>query len=168
MDDYVSKPVRVEALVAALEHAAAALAGRGDPTAHAGERGHVAEQHAPGDNGTPPAGVTLDAKALENLRVMVGDDASFLAELVHTFLEDAPRLLEDMRAAVAAGDAAALRLAAHSLKSNAAQFGAVEFAALCKEIEGLGKAGDAPGAVALVDTAVAAYPGVAAALQGIL
>jgi HPt (histidine-containing phosphotransfer) domain-containing protein len=180
MDDYVSKPVRVEALVAALEHAWAALAGRRDRTAQAHEHESAAGHDAPGSNGTPPPGgvqlagglppasVALDAAALANLRAMVGDDASFLAELVNTFLEDAPRLLGDMRAAVAAGDAAALRLAAHSLKSNAAQFGATENAALCREIEGLGKAGNAQEAAALVDAAATAYPGVAAALQGIL
>ena len=180
MDDYVSKPVRVDALVAALEHAATALARRRDETAHVHEHNHATAYDASGSNGAfppgdvasaedtpPPANVALDAKALENLRAMVGDDASFLAELVNTFLEDAPLLLGDMRAAVAAGDAAALRLAAHSLKSNAAQFGATEFAALCKEIEGLGKAGDTRGASPLVEAAGAAYPGVAAALQAI-
>jgi HPt (histidine-containing phosphotransfer) domain-containing protein len=56
-------------------------------------------------------------------------------ELVDTFLVEAPRMLADLRAAHAAGDAPRFRRAAHSLKSNANTFGAQRFAAMAKDLE---------------------------------
>ena len=83
----------------------------------------------------------LDPAAWENLREMVGGDAEFISELVDTFLEDAPRMLSDMHQALKDGDATVLRRAAHSLKSNSAEFGAMALSSLCRELEELGKAG---------------------------
>jgi HPt (histidine-containing phosphotransfer) domain-containing protein len=83
----------------------------------------------------------LDPAALENLREMVGGDAEFIAELMDTFLGDAPRMLSDMHQALEDGDATVLRRAAHSLKSNSAEFGAMALSSLCRELEELGKAG---------------------------
>lgn len=64
-----------------------------------------------------------------------GTDAAFVAELVETFAEEAPRLLEGLRRAQAAGDVAALRRHAHALKSNGHTFGAHAFAAAARELE---------------------------------
>ena len=49
----------------------------------------------------------------------------FLAEMIDTFLDDAPGLMAEIEGAVASGDAAALRRAAHTLKSNSRTFGAL-------------------------------------------
>lgn len=68
---------------------------------------------------------------------MSGED--FINELIDTFLEDAPRLLEEIRSALAAHNADTFRRAAHSMKSNAATFGAIQLATLAKELEMLGK-----------------------------
>ena len=61
--------------------------------------------------------------------------AEFAAELVDTFLEEAPRMLADLRGARAATDAERFRRAAHSLKSNGNTFGASRLAALARELE---------------------------------
>ncbi len=88
----------------------------------------------------------LDPAALENLREMVGGDTEFVAELITTFLEEAPQMLADMRQGQESGDVVVLRRAAHSLKSNSAEFGAQTLYALCQEIETMCKSGTPVGA----------------------
>jgi HPt (histidine-containing phosphotransfer) domain-containing protein len=61
--------------------------------------------------------------------------AEFAAELVDTFLEEAPRMLAELRSARAASDAERFRRTAHSLKSNSNTFGASKLAALARELE---------------------------------
>ncbi len=79
----------------------------------------------------------IDANTFEELKQMSGDD--FTNELIDTFLEDAPKMIAEIRSSLAAGNAEAFRRAAHSLKSNAATFGATQLAALARELEMLGK-----------------------------
>jgi len=76
---------------------------------------------------------TIDAATFRTLQDTAG--AEFVVELVDTFLQEAPRMLEDLRSALAAGDAGKFRRAAHSLKSNASTFGALSFAASARELE---------------------------------
>jgi HPt (histidine-containing phosphotransfer) domain-containing protein len=107
----------------------------------------------------------LDPAALERLRELAGGDAEFLAELIDTFLEDAPQMLAEMRQALKDDDAALLRRAAHSLKSNSADFGALALSGLCRELEGMGKAGQLAGAAEKVAQAEAEYEQVSAAVD---
>jgi len=79
----------------------------------------------------------IDPTAFENLKAMTGPD--FIGEMIATFLDDAPKLFEQLRTALAASDADSFRRAAHSLKSNAATFGAGELARLAKELEMVGR-----------------------------
>jgi HPt (histidine-containing phosphotransfer) domain-containing protein len=79
----------------------------------------------------------LDMSTFEELKQMSGAD--FIGELVDTYLEDAPRLVREMRDALSAGDADAFRRAAHSLKSNSATFGAMHLSGLAKDLELLAK-----------------------------
>ena len=88
----------------------------------------------------PEVGV-IDRATLNNLLVTVGDDLEFFDDLLATFFDDAPKLLADMRQARETGRAEELRRAAHSLKSNSANFGATTLAGMCKELEDLGKDG---------------------------
>jgi HPt (histidine-containing phosphotransfer) domain-containing protein len=87
---------------------------------------------------------TIDEHAFSELKESVGAD--FIGELIDTFLADGPRMLSEMRQALAAGDAEAFRRAAHTLKSNSATFGALTLSALAKELEMMGKAGALEGA----------------------
>ena len=54
---------------------------------------------------------------------------------IDTFLDDAPGLMAEIEGAVASGDAAALRRAAHTLKSNSRTFGALRLGDLGQVIE---------------------------------
>jgi PAS domain S-box-containing protein len=119
MDDYLSKPIRIEELSAAL----GAL--------------------RPGLREQLPTGA-LDEAALEQLRSTLGDTAT--VEIVETFLAEGPRLFSALHLAVGQGDADELRRAAHTLKSNAATFGAAALAELCQELEAIGEAGTVAGA----------------------
>jgi len=166
MDDYMGKPIQVGELVEALSKC--------QPL---GEPAELPSDSAPTTEPTPtdvrpfdgahvrlPDDI-LDPAAIENLQELAVGDAAFLAELMDTFLADAPQLLADMRQAVERGDAARLRLAAHSLKSNSADFGAMTLSNLCRELEGLGRAGKLDGAAEKVTQAEAEYERVKAVLE---
>ena len=79
----------------------------------------------------------IDKATFDELKEMSGAD--FINELIDTFLEDSPKLIEEIRISLATNNADAFRRAAHSLKSNAATFGAGQLAELAKELERLGK-----------------------------
>ncbi len=79
----------------------------------------------------------LDMTIYEELKEATGAD--FIDELVETFLDDAPKLMAELRSALQKQDVEAFRRAAHSLKSNSATFGASRLSGLAKELEMLGK-----------------------------
>jgi HPt (histidine-containing phosphotransfer) domain-containing protein len=76
---------------------------------------------------------TIDAATFKALQDTAGTE--FVADLVKTYLEEAPAMIADLEASRAAGEADRFRRAAHSLKSNSKTFGADALAALAKELE---------------------------------
>ena len=107
----------------------------------------------------------LDAATLEGLRELGGDE--FLAELIATFLDEAPNLLAAIDTPLAESNVDEVRRAAHTLKSNAATFGAESFADLCRELEERARAGDLAGAGDLVERIGEEYVHVHEALDGV-
>jgi signal transduction histidine kinase/DNA-binding response OmpR family regulator/HPt (histidine-containing phosphotransfer) domain-containing protein len=158
MDDYVSKPIRVEELIGALRRS-----GRDEVMRGGGDE----EKPSPPHHLITSSPPLLDPAAIDNLRQMVGGEPEYLAELIDSFLEDAPTLLANMRGAIEKGDAAALRLNAHSLKSNTADFGAKELSELCKEMELAGKNGELAGTADLLTRAESIYTDVETALTAL-
>ncbi|HEX6268602.1 MAG TPA: Hpt domain-containing protein [Anaerolineales bacterium] len=75
----------------------------------------------------------IDKTTFEELKQMSGND--FINELIDAFLDDAPTMISSMEASLATKDTEVFRRNAHSLKSNANTFGAVELGALAKELE---------------------------------
>lgn len=102
---------------------------------------------------------TIDRSVFAELQDTAGAD--FVVELVHTFLEEAPQMIAEMRAAQASGAADRFRRAAHSLKTNANTFGATALGAHARELELGGLPADAAG----VDTLQKTYDEAAAALE---
>jgi CheY-like chemotaxis protein len=142
MDDYITKPIRTEALVEALS--------RTQPKS------------------LPPdpqmeSGPAVNPKQFESFRQSMGAD--FIGEVIEVFNEDAPKLLHDMQQALTTNDADLFRRAAHSLKSNSAEFGAVKLSEMAKELEMLGKAGRLTEVSEKVARAEAEYEKVKEALQ---
>lgn len=79
----------------------------------------------------------IDITTFNDLKQMSGED--FINELIDAFLDDAPNMINQMKSAVPANDVESFRRNAHSLKSNANTFGAMELAALAKELEFMAK-----------------------------
>jgi CheY-like chemotaxis protein/HPt (histidine-containing phosphotransfer) domain-containing protein len=142
MDDYITKPIRVEALVAAL----------------AKTQPQSGTQSSP-----PPASAAIDPDKFVEFRETMGAD--FMGEVIAVFNEDAPELLENMQQALAVNDKELFRRAAHTLKSNSASFGAVTLAELARELEMLGKEGRLAEAAEKVARAAAEYQRVQQALK---
>jgi HPt (histidine-containing phosphotransfer) domain-containing protein len=112
-----------------------------------------------------PATEIIDQATFAGFLDSLGGDVDFLSEVVEAYLASSPGLLAIMRQAITAGEAPALQRAAHSLKSGSAGFGALAFAAQCKELEDMGKAGELDGAESKVAALEVGYAGVVAALQ---
>ncbi|CAB3779645.1 response regulator [Pararobbsia alpina] len=131
MDDYVSKPVRRDVLLATLVHWI-------KPTEIARDGFGINAPDAAASHESDP--VTIDPKALQALRdLQKPGRPDVLTRVIDLFVLDAPRLLAAMHDAFVAGDAEALRYAAHTLKSTSANVGAVVLQAKCREIEQLAR-----------------------------
>ncbi|HQU46468.1 MAG TPA: response regulator, partial [Pirellulales bacterium] len=130
MDDYLSKPIRARELLAVIEQV-------------------IAGGQKPLDGNSEPG--TIDwAAALDRLQ----GDRELMAELVAVIHQEAPRLLREVREAVERGDAAALKLAAHTLKGSLGNFAAAQAVAAAKRLELMGKQSDlseAPQALAALE-----------------
>jgi HPt (histidine-containing phosphotransfer) domain-containing protein len=104
----------------------------------------------------------IDPHIFDELQANTGAD--FVLELLNTFAEEAPRLLAELRSALAVGAALRFRRAAHSLKSNSDTFGATRLARMARALElaGLPPNADALDALAReIDTTLAALQALA-------
>jgi HPt (histidine-containing phosphotransfer) domain-containing protein len=108
---------------------------------------------------------TIDPATFEALKAMTG--APFALELVDTFLQEAPVMLEALRKALAAEDADGFRRAAHSLKSNSNTFGALNLGAMARELELAGVAKVAGTGTQSLDALEQEYVRVASALSAL-
>ncbi len=103
----------------------------------------------------------LDAQALAGLRALdPGNGNRLVQRVVQAFETSAARLLPQLRAAHAAGDASGIHHVAHTLKSSSASVGALSLSRHCAELEALARAGHAaalgPQVAALIDEVDAA------------
>lgn len=89
-----------------------------------------------------------DASALDRLRRFGG--AKLVGEMIALFLSAAPERVGAARTGHLSGDAPAVELALHSLKSSAAQLGAMQLQRLSERGERLAKAGTLEGLPMLV------------------
>lgn len=123
MNDYISKPIRMEDLQEAFDRCPV------KPRAQEA----VAEEEADS---------IINFEVLDELIVMLGNDIEFASGLINDFLEDGEELMGNIRGALDSGNAKELERAAHTLKSSSATFGAMDVAVVCKKLEAVGKAGD--------------------------
>ncbi len=107
----------------------------------------------------------IDPEAWETFKSMM--DASFLAEMIDTYLSDAPMLIEQMRSGIASSNVELVRRAAHSLKSNSANIGALRLAGVTRELEMIAKGGGLDGAGPKFEQVTAEYSVVATALEAL-
>ena len=88
----------------------------------------------------------LDRTVFERLRYLQDEEHDYLSELIATYLDSAPKLLDTLRVAIAGDDVPAAQKAAHTLKGSSASLGAAMLAAHCKELEMLARGGAITGA----------------------
>ncbi len=108
----------------------------------------------------------IDQTTYDDLKKMVGED--YIGELVETFFEETPGLLEEMRLALDDGDANAFRRSAHSLKSNSASFGATQLELMARDLEYMGRDGQLDEARPKMPEMETAYARAAKALKTLL
>ena len=86
------------------------------------------------------SGPTIDQAVLDGVLDSVGGDAAFVADLVGTYLSDAPTQLAAIDDAVESRDAAAIVRPAHTLKTGSLTIGAMRLGEMCRSLEQLGRA----------------------------
>ena len=91
----------------------------------------------------PGSGEALDrTELLESF----GGDEETLKEIIYVFRRDSPRLLHDIRDAIARADGEALRRQAHSLRGCVGYFSAEAASKSALELELMGQSGQLAGA----------------------
>ncbi|MBL8793967.1 MAG: response regulator [Planctomycetia bacterium] len=160
MDDYLSKPVQVKTLQAALARCAVRARAVASETPE--------PLVTPASNGVPVAEV-LDPAVVDSLLKMQDAGApNFLRELLDLFRSDAPPLVEAIGRGLAANDAVQVRAAAHSLKGTAGNLGARRLAELCADLEKKGRDANLDGAAPLVEELGPLLDRICASLEAVM
>ncbi len=127
MNDYISKPVRINKLVNALQKCSKA-----DTTPH--------QENIPK---TVPSLNEVTEKWPINVSVVIGmmgnDAMDMLNELLPTYFEDAHILLDGLNEAAANQDAYQIQQLGHTLKGSSASMGMIQMADLCLVVEQMGR-----------------------------
>ncbi len=126
MDDYLSKPLRLEEVEQALKHW------------HNESRLRSGQQPMSESASQQPFDTSIDAEVFGEMQELMG---SSMQELIELFIRDGDQQLADLRDEVARGDWAALAKTAHKLKSISFNVGAVKLANLCGDLEAAAMAG---------------------------
>jgi CheY-like chemotaxis protein/HPt (histidine-containing phosphotransfer) domain-containing protein len=133
MNDYMSKPLHLRELEAALQRALMKITPISRPSSP-----------EESDSAGPDA---LDRTVIDGLKELrEPGQPDPLAELIDLFLKDARPRMEKMEAAAAAGDLPPLAVATHTLKGSASNLGARRLSNLCATLEKQAKAGEGDGA----------------------
>ena len=88
---------------------------------------------------------------LEDGLARAGDDREFYKELLEIFLDDVPGRMEQLRAAIASGQAEEVASTAHSIKGAAANLSALAIRDTALNLETQGRGGDLSQASALAE-----------------
>lgn len=125
MDDYLSKPVKLETLRRILERWTGSIS---DKTEAASELLQiVSEENAP---------KSVDLSVIESYRELQQPGQPDLVEkLINLFIEDIIARLSKLQQAAASEDAATIKSEAHNAKGGAGNIGALRMAEICRELE---------------------------------
>jgi CheY-like chemotaxis protein/HPt (histidine-containing phosphotransfer) domain-containing protein len=135
MDDYISKPIDRERLLAIVERMPAS------DTLQAAAEPAAAEAPDAGE-----AGAAVPVCDIDAFIGRIGGDAALGREMASAFVADASRLRDELTKAVASGQAPAIEAAAHAIKGAASLFDAHPTVALALQLEEQGRAGVTDGA----------------------
>jgi CheY-like chemotaxis protein len=142
MDDYISKPIHIPDLVAALSKSRVRNGPEG-PASPRREAAPPAEAVAPRVLDDLPS---VDWQVIEDLHALQDSGApDFVKEMKELFIQETSPLIKAIHEAIDAGNADGLRRAAHTLKGNSNSMGARRLGGLCFELEKIGKSGAVTG-----------------------
>lgn len=153
MDDYVSKPLRKEELLAVLGQIQKA------PGTKLSIREQPERANCPSGVKTAPSSQAADRSAkvaptftqAEFLERLDGDE-DLLQKLIALFRENTPRALDQIAGAIDSQDGPAVAAAAHALLSSFGAFGAREATTITRKLEQLGERNDfASASAALIE-----------------
>ncbi len=125
MDDYISKPVKIDALRQVLERWTVSAPGKKD-----------ASPEKPPDSPEKAASEIIDFSVLEGFRgFQPPGEPDLVDNLIDLFTEDTAGRLAILKQAAADADAAAINREAHNVKGAAGNIGAGRMAEICRELE---------------------------------
>jgi two-component system, sensor histidine kinase and response regulator len=157
MDDYTTKPIVRDSLLALIERWTQQRAGKAE-----------SEPVATAASATAPeAGSTSAPADLEALTALVDGDAGVLEDLVKTFIAESQSRLKGLRQALRDSDAAVVSRLAHGIKSTALNLRASELSALAQEIESLAHREDLNSVAQLYGRLVREFAKVRRSLKGL-
>ncbi|MBU7583576.1 MAG: response regulator [Nostoc sp. TH1S01] len=132
MNDYISKPIRLEALETVLKKLDIQQHQNPAPP----ELIDVPESGLPFISPDANVPAAIDSSFLEELKNMAGSDGEHLvAELIQVYLEDTPMKMQMIKDGIAVGDRTKLQKAAHALRSPSVSIGAVNLGEICETLE---------------------------------
>ena len=141
MDDYISKPVKVDSLRNCLKHwlneKSTSLV---QPTNKVVN--FIADTHIPNHQLH-----IIDAPTLSALKELMEEE---FPTLINSYLEDTPKLMDDIRSAAKVANIEVLVRAAHTLKSSSNNIGAIQLATIAATIEKIGQENQLSQAAALI------------------
>jgi signal transduction histidine kinase/CheY-like chemotaxis protein len=151
MDDYLSKPVKLDELRTALDRFS---------------KSRIATTVTGNTlSNEPMTASPINAKAIASIREL-GEpgEPDPLLELIDLFLADTPVALQSLRKACGDRDAALLKRVAHTIKGSCGNFGAQRMADLCQQVESAAKEEDFESAAELLPKVETEYALVKSAL----
>ena len=107
----------------------------------------------------------LDHSALGRLREWGGE--KLLGQMIRLFLENAPGRMEQIRGGLTGGDVKESEKGAHSLKSSAANVGALRVRDIAASVERTASGGDATAAQQLLPSLEVAFSEAISALESV-
>ena len=121
MDDYISKPIRIEELVQALIN----------------HQSINSAETIKDNNLIDKARETIDMKIFHELQVVIGakDNPSNILNLINTYLRALSEFKSMVTNAIGTKDIDSLQRASHSLRASSASLGAIKLSKICKGLE---------------------------------
>jgi PAS domain S-box-containing protein len=163
MDDYLSKPIRINELVRVLQESQ--VLGAPGSAAPAGDCGAIKISPIPAQ----PAPCTFDIALLLEFSEMMGEGGIELAkELLRMYQKNSLDLIINLQKTFDGQNFSELHRAAHTLKGNSSQVGAVRLSSLCFTLEQISLNGNLEGAQTLLDQIKAEFAKVECEIEKVL
>jgi CheY-like chemotaxis protein/HPt (histidine-containing phosphotransfer) domain-containing protein len=147
MNDYTTKPIRIEELTNALSNC---------------QKQDVSKTEI---FEIMPNNILDTATLVELKEIICSNERDQFIDIIQCYLEDTPQRFQSIQDAISQENAGRVYLEAHALKSSSAIVGAKTLSQICKKLEDLGRDDNLTDAKSLLSQAMTEYKQVEAALQ---